>query len=61
MFFLQTTPDTTSFLVLGFIVFGVLGIGFVVSLVIRFRDLRRDVELIEQLEEEESKTTAKSP
>ncbi|MFQ5410198.1 MAG: hypothetical protein ACE5FI_17445 [Anaerolineales bacterium] len=50
--FLQTTPDTSGYLLLGFVMFGVLGFGFIVSLIARLRNLRRDAALIEELLEE---------
>ena len=48
----QTTPDTSGYLLLGFVMFGVLGFGFIVSLIARLRNLRRDAALIEELLEE---------
>ena len=48
----QTTPDTSSYLLLGFVMFGVLGIGFVLSIYGRMRNLRRDAKMIEKLLED---------
>ena len=46
------TPDTTSYLVLALsIFFALLGV-FVLSMVVRARNLRRDEEVIEQLRSE---------
>ncbi|MFQ5407936.1 MAG: hypothetical protein ACE5FI_05870 [Anaerolineales bacterium] len=45
----QTTPDTSSYLLLGLVMFGVLGFGFVLSLIVRLRNLRRDAALMEEL------------
>ena len=53
----QTTPDTSSYLLLGFVMFGVVGIGFVLSIFVRMRTLRRDVEMIEELQREDETST----
>jgi hypothetical protein len=47
------TPDTLNYLLLGLgaIIFFV--VVFVASIVIRYRNLQKDVELIEQLREDE--------
>ena len=48
------TPDNAAYLIAGLIVaFGILGV-FVASLVIRFRNLRNNIRLIEQIGEEEA-------
>jgi hypothetical protein len=47
-----STPDTAAYLVLGLVVFfGILAL-FVVTMVIRANNLRKDEALIEQLGEE---------
>ncbi len=51
----QTTPDTSSYLLLGFVMFGVIGIGFVLSIYVRMRNLRRDAKMIEELLEDSDK------
>ena len=44
-----TTPDTTAYLLLGLVVFfGILAL-FIVSMVIRANNLRKDEGMIEQL------------
>jgi hypothetical protein len=46
------TPDTGAYLVLGLVViFGILS-AFIASIVIRYRSLQKDVQLLEQLEQE---------
>jgi hypothetical protein len=46
------TPDTTAYLLLGLGVFFLLLTVFVASMAIRYRNLRKDEALIEQLGEE---------
>lgn len=38
---------------LGLVTVAVLGIGYVISLVVRFRNLRKDIDIIEAIEDEE--------
>lgn len=48
-----TTPDTLAYLVLGLIVaFGILAV-FIITMVARYRNLQKDIALIEQLTDEE--------
>ena len=52
MFFLETPPDTSQYMVAGYaIAFGVMLI-YVVSLVIRFRNLNRDMSMLEDMDKE---------
>lgn len=46
------TPDTTNYLVLGYTVFTVVMGLYLVSLVLRQRNLKRDLELMKELEAE---------
>jgi hypothetical protein len=52
MFLLETTPDTTGYMVAGYIfAFGTMFI-YVASLFIRFRNLNRDLAMLEDMDEE---------
>jgi len=44
------TPDTTNYLILGYVVFGLVMGLYLISLVVRQRNLQRDLELLEELE-----------
>jgi hypothetical protein len=47
----NTTPDTLSYLILGLVVaFGILA-AYIGSLVVRYRNLQKDIQLLEQLDE----------
>lgn len=48
------TPDTTNFLILGLGAVFVFVIGYIGTLFVRQRNLQKDRELIEQLEQEDS-------
>ena len=51
MFLMETTPDTSIYMIAGYAVaFGVMLI-YVASLAIRFRDLRRELSALEELED----------
>jgi hypothetical protein len=53
MFLMQTPIETTDYMLFGFsVIFGSMGL-YLVSLFVRARNLRRDVETLESLEEEE--------
>lgn len=46
------TPDTGAYLALGLVViFGILS-AFIVSMVVRYRSLQKDVQLLNQFEQE---------
>jgi hypothetical protein len=47
------TPNTVNYLILGYVIIGVVGLGYVVTLLIRQNNLRRDLEMLKRLEEEE--------
>ncbi len=46
-------PQTANFLWLGLGAVGVLVGGFLLSMALRFRDLQKDVQMIEQLREDD--------
>jgi hypothetical protein len=47
---LQAPADTMNFMLLGFaVIFGTMGL-FVLSLVMRFRSLKQDLEVLEEIE-----------
>lgn len=48
----QGPPDTMAYMVAGYvIIFGVIAV-YLISLVVRTRNLKRDYEVLEELEEE---------
>jgi len=52
MFFLETPPDTSQYMVAGYaIAFGVMLL-YVLSLIIRSRNLNRDVSILEEMEKD---------
>ena len=51
---LQATPDTTSYLILGYVIIGTVGLGYVISLWWRQRGLMRDLDVLEALEKEDN-------
>ena len=56
---MEITPDTSSYMIAGFVVsFATMGI-YVVSLYIRSRNLMRDVETLESMQAEKPKATKK--
>lgn len=53
LFVQSSTPNTVSYLILGYVIIGAIGLGYVISLVIRQRNLKRDLEMLRRLQEEE--------
>ena len=49
---METTPDTIAYLYLGLAVVAIIAIGFVGSIAIRFRNLQKDLQVMEQLRDE---------
>jgi hypothetical protein len=51
MFFFQAPPDTSQYMIAGYAVaFGVMLL-YVASLFIRFRNLNRDISMLEEMDE----------
>jgi hypothetical protein len=46
-------PDTIPYLILGYVIIAAVGLGYIVTLVIRQRNLRRDLDMLERLEKDE--------
>ena len=50
---MDVTPDTANFMILGYsVIFGVMAL-YLVSLVVRFRNLRQDEKTLDELEKKE--------
>ena len=47
---LASPPDTTSYLILGYVIIGGVGLLYVITLIVRQRNLKRDLDVIERLE-----------
>ena len=59
MFLLETTPDTSGYMIAGFLVtFVTMGI-YVASMYIRNRNLNQDIETLESMQTEKPKATKK--
>jgi hypothetical protein len=50
--FEAASPDTFSYLILGLAVVSVIALGFIGSMVIRSRNLQKDLQMIEELEKD---------
>ncbi len=50
MFLQEVTPDTTGYLIAGYAaIFGLMGL-FLLSLILRWRNLKKDLVLLDELE-----------
>jgi hypothetical protein len=50
---LLQTPESTGDMILGYVVMGLVGLGYVISLVLRQRGLKHDLDVIETLQRDE--------
>lgn len=53
MFLQSGTIDSTPYLILGYVIIGGVGLGYVLTLWFRQRGLKRDLEVIERLQDAE--------
>jgi hypothetical protein len=51
--FQSSTPDTISYMILGYAIIGGVGLLYVVSLALRQRNLKRDIEVLSMMQDEE--------
>jgi hypothetical protein len=49
----MTTPETTNYMILGYVVFTAVMVLYLLSFYIRNRNLKQDIELLKDLEKEE--------
>ncbi len=49
LFIQEGPPNTISYLILGYAIMGAIGLGYVISLVLRQRGLQRDLDVVERL------------
>jgi len=47
----MTTPDTSAYMIAGYTVFFVVGAIYLASLIIRHRNLQRDLDTLEELDQ----------
>lgn len=52
MFFLETPPDTSQYMIAGYVIAFAVMIIYVASLYIRFRNLNRDLSTLEDMDNE---------
>jgi len=52
MLFLETPPDTSQYMIAGYVIAFAVMIIYVASLYIRFRNLNRDLSMLEEMDED---------
>lgn len=60
MIFLQIPPNTSNYMIAGYVVIFTVLIVYLASLVLRFRNMHRDIELLEDLERQENENLPRS-
>lgn len=58
MFLDQATPDTSAYMVAGYVIFAVVTLIYLTSLAIRTRNLHRDMQALNSLEAEQEPVVA---
>jgi hypothetical protein len=59
MFFQEATPDTSGYMIAGYVItFVILGM-YVVSMILRNRNYQQDISMLEEMEKESSKVQVK--
>lgn len=48
---LQTTPDTTNYMIGGYAVFFIVMILYLSSLIVRYRNLKQDLNTLDEMEQ----------
>ena len=49
MFFLETPPDTSGYMIAGYAIAFVVMLIYVASLILRYRNLNRDLSMLEEM------------
>ena len=49
---MDATPDTVAYLYLGLAAVAVIAIGYISSIIIRYRSLQKDLQVMEQLRDD---------
>lgn len=52
MFFQETPPDTSAYMIAGYAVFFIVTAIYLISLFLRWRNLQRDLSTLEELQKE---------
>jgi hypothetical protein len=58
MFFLDTPPDTSGYMIAGYTIFFVVAAIYLISLVVRWRNLNQDLSLLEKMDQENGQKRA---
>ena len=60
MFFLDATPDTSTYMIAGYVIFFIIAAIYIASLLVRWHNLHQDMTTLEALEEETKNKAEKS-
>jgi hypothetical protein len=60
MFFQDAPPDTSGYMVAGYVIFSAIGLIYVLSLAVRRRNLEQDLRMLESIEAERKHPAAGS-
>jgi hypothetical protein len=60
MFLLDAPPDTSAYMIAGYVIFFIIAAIYIISLLVRWRNLNQDMTTLEALEKE-NKRKARKP
>lgn len=52
----EGTPDTLGYLILGYVIIGTVGLGYILTLLLRQRNLRRELDTLSKLQQDDDES-----
>ena len=59
MFLLNAPPDTSAYMIAGYVIFFIIAAIYIVSLLVRWRNLNQDMTTLEAIEKENKRKAGK--
>ena len=59
MFLLDAPPDTSAYMIAGYVIFFIIAAIYIVSLLVRWRNLNQDMTTLEAIEKENKRKAGK--
>ena len=59
MFLLDSPPDTSAYMIAGYVIFFIIAAIYIVSLLVRWRNLNQDMTTLEAIEKENKRKAGK--
>ena len=59
MFLLDSPPDTSAYMIAGYVIFFIIAAIYIISLLVRWRNLNQDMTTLEAIEKENKRKAGK--